>query len=246
MEKWSLLFKNIRKTYILTHGAWHGSWCWHKVASHLQNLGHNVIVPDLPGHYHNLRCFKEITLETYVNHIEEIVQSTQRPVVLVGHSMAGIILTQVAENMPDNIDQLIYISAFIPQNGGSLMDEEKQAEVPTIALEVTIDKENASISLNSSKRLRELFYANCCDKDAEYCLAHLQDQPLRPFIDTISISNDRFGRLPKLYIECLQDKAITIKDQRRMHSRIKCTVKAIDTDHSPFFSADRQLAKMLQ
>ena len=125
------------------------------------------------------------------------------------------------------------------------MDEEKQAAAPTVALEVVINEENESISLSSSKRLRELFYANCCDEDADYCLSHLQDQPLRPFVDTVSISNANFGRVPKLYIECLQDKAIAIEDQRRMHSRIKCAVKTLDTDHSPFFSADRQLTEMM-
>ena len=111
------------KTYILIHGAWHGSWCWQRVASHLQNLGHSVITPDLPGHHHNHRNFKRITLRTYVNRIEEIIQTIQQPVILVGHSMAGIVLTQLAENMPDKIDLLIYVSAFIPQNGGSLILE---------------------------------------------------------------------------------------------------------------------------
>jgi pimeloyl-ACP methyl ester carboxylesterase len=245
------------KTYILIHGAWHGSWCWHKVARRLQNLGHRVLTPDLPGHYHTGQYhigqgdhpwdFRAITLQSYVAHIEGLVAASSQPVVLVGHSMAGVVITQVAENMPDKIEQLIYLSGFILEDGGSLMDEEQQASVPTVTAAITIDEATASINLptQSPERIVELFYGQSSPEDAWYALAHVQPQPLLPFGDPVSVSASRFGRVPKLYIECLQDQAILIQDQRRMHSRTNCAVASINTDHAPFFSAEEQLTGLL-
>ena len=230
---------------VLVHGAWHGSWCWHKVATNLTKMGHKVRTPDLPGHHRNPSPLKDVTLAKYVAHIEGIIREEPQPVVLVGHSMAGVVISQVAENIPDKIASLVYVSAFIPKNGGSLLDEEKQAAVPSVALEIAVNESEGLISLSASKRVRELFYNKCSDKDAEYALPRLQDQPLRPFIDPITISPQKFGTVPKRYIECLQDNAVMIQDQRRMHSRIKCEVVTLDTDHSPFFSADKQLAGII-
>jgi hypothetical protein len=124
------------------------------------------------------------------------------------------------------------------------MDEEKKASFPTVALEVTVDQDEGSISLNSSRRIQELFYARASDQDAAYALSLLQKQPLRPFVESISISS-RFEAVPKLYIECLQDQAIRIEDQRRMYSQVSCEVASLDTDHSPFFCADEQLVEAL-
>lgn len=233
------------KRYVLVHGAWHGSWCWNRVASRIKSHGHEVVTPDLPGHHHHKHDFKDIDLARYVHHIENILLESPKPVILVGHSMAGVVITQVAENLPDKIDHLIYTSAFIPDNGGSLMDEERQATIPSVAAEVVINQEKHSVSLISSPRIRDIFYANCNEEDTQYALSLLQPQPIHPFMNTISISDARFGRVPKLYIECLQDKAIMIHDQRRMHSKIKCVVETIDTDHSPFFSADDVLTEII-
>jgi hypothetical protein len=161
--------------------------------------------------------------------------------------MAGVVITQVAENMPDKIEQLIYVSGFIPEDRGSLMDEEQQAAIPTVTAAITIDEATASIHLptQSPERIVELFYGQCSPEDAQYALAHVQPQPLLPFGEKISISASRFGRVPKLYIECLQDQAILIQDQRRMHSRTNCAVASINTDHAPFFSAEKALTDLI-
>ena len=209
-------------------------------------MGHTVMVPHLPGHASSQISFRNITLTSYIQHIENLVRLSQRSVILVGHSMAGFIITQVAENIPDKINRLIYINAFIPQNGGSLIDEEKQALIPSVALDVEVDEPNEAILLTAApQRIRELFYHNCLDEDVTYALTRLQAQPLKPFLDKVSISEERFGSVPKLYISCLQDKAIMSHDQKRMYSRIVCDVIEMDTDHSPFFSADQELAHLL-
>jgi pimeloyl-ACP methyl ester carboxylesterase len=231
------------KNYMLIHGAWHGSWCWQQVASKMQSLGYKVSIPDLPGHFRNKYDFKDVTLTKYVNHISDLLRQNDEKVVLVGHSMAGIVISQVAEIMPHKISALVYLSGFVPSNNGCLLDEEKQAKFPSVALEVKINEQDYFISVNPNK-IQELFFNNCTKDDVEYALAHFQHQPLLPFLDKVSIAHN-FSSVHKLYIECLKDKAIHIEDQRRMHSKIDCEVVSIDTDHSPFFSNIDELVSII-
>ncbi len=232
--------------YVLVHGAWHGSWCWNRVVPLLQVKGHTVLTPDLPGHDRRRTVpYADISLKTYVDSISNLIASTSHKVILVGHSMAGVVISEVAENIPASIDELVYLSAFIPDHNGSLVQEEAKAKVPSVAKEITIDDHNYEIALKLSPRIVELFYGDCSVEDQGFALRHLQKQPLRPFIDTVSLSNDRFGRVPKVYIECLDDQAIRIEDQRRMHAKIQCEVRTLRASHSPFFSMPEALSQAM-
>lgn len=82
--------------YVLVHGAWHGSWCWRKVVPLLRAKGHTVFTPDLPGHYRSATPCADVTLKTYVDSISDLIVSNNHKVILVGHSMAGVVISQVA------------------------------------------------------------------------------------------------------------------------------------------------------
>jgi len=226
----------VDKVYVLVHGAWHGSWCWRKVVPLFRAKGHTVFTPDLPGHYSSAAPCADITLETYVDSISNLIVSNNHKVILVGHSMAGVVISQVAENIPKRIEKLVYLSAFIPDNDGSLVEEEAKTNIPSVVKEISIDETSNEVSLKLSPRIAELFYGDCGIEDQGFGLLHLQKQPLRPFVDTVSLSKDRFGSVPKVYIECLEDQAIRIEDQRRMYSKIQCKVLTLRASHSPFFS----------
>ncbi len=223
-------------TYILVHGAWHGSWCWENVAKQLIAQGHTVYTPDLPGHFNNPCDFHQVTLQLYVKAVQEILRKTDCKVILVGHSMAGVVISQVAENYPEKIACLVYISGFIPAYNGSLVMEEEKASKPSVSLEVKLIKSANIISIKESLKLKQLFYNKCREDDAAYALSLLQDQPLQPFFDKVSLSIKKFDRVKKFYIECLHDQAIAIEDQRRMYSRTNCLPIILSADHSPFFS----------
>jgi pimeloyl-ACP methyl ester carboxylesterase len=233
------------KTFILIHGAWHGSWCWENTADLLQNLGHKVYTIDLPSHHTNQADFTKINLNSYVQYVTHFIKGISEKVTLVGHSMAGVIISQVAEDNSDKIDKLVYVSAFVPDHRGSLIQEEKKAIRPSVALEVLIDEENNKIKITQSKKLRELFYNMCSAQQSHQAISHLQDQPLQPFLDHVSLSETKFGKVDKIYIECLQDNAIYIDDQRRMHQKLNCQVISLESDHSPFFSCPEKLVKIL-
>ncbi|OGT52689.1 MAG: hypothetical protein A3E84_02685 [Gammaproteobacteria bacterium RIFCSPHIGHO2_12_FULL_42_13] len=234
-----------KDTYILIHGAWHASWCWRYVVPLLEAKGHRVIAPDLPGHGEYIMDFRRITLDTYVDYVTELVQAQSRRVVLVGHSLAGVIISQVAENIPECIKELIYIAAFIPETNKSLLQEASRSKSSGVSTEIMTDEAKNEVSIIPSPRVRELFYNCCRTEDVDFAFSHLQAQPYRPLADTIHISSERFGKVKKRYVECMQDMALEVDDQRRMYAKTNCTVASIHADHSPFFSAVDELVKVI-
>ena len=232
--------------YILLHGAWHASGCWKYVSPLLEREVHTVYAPDLPGHGHDLTPFAEVTLKTYVDSVIDLINRQEKPVVLVGHSMAGVIISQVAELIPEKIHQLIYVSAFIPKNHQSLSQCAQESKSPGLAPEIVTNEIENSIALIKSNRLKALFYNCCNEKDSTEGLALLQPEPFFPFISPISITPERFGKVKKLYIECLQDAVLLPEDQKRMYSKINSQVVSLNTDHSPFFSMPEELVKLIR
>src|SRR5688572_24497015 len=110
-----------RRIFLLISGAWHGSWCWHKIVPRLEQAGHKTLAPDLPCYGADRTPLATITLEMWTRHVCEILEAQPGPVILVGHSRAGIIISQVAERLPDKIEKLIYVSGFLLRRGESIL-----------------------------------------------------------------------------------------------------------------------------
>lgn len=111
-------------TYILVHGAWGGSWCWKRVRQALQARGHQVFTPTLTGvgERSHLRS-PQVNLDTHIADVVNLIRWEELShVVLCGHSYGGCVITGVADRVPDRIDALIYLDAFVPENGQSLHD----------------------------------------------------------------------------------------------------------------------------
>ena len=232
-------------TYLLIHGAWHGGWCWRKVVPLLQAKGHNVPAPDMPGHGDDKTPMANVTLKSYTDRICEIAAAQAEPVILVGHSMGGVLITQAAEEHPRKIRALVYMCAFLPRNGDSLMtwaqqDRESMVNPTTID---SLSKELVGFKIEHS---REAFYANSADEDIAFAQSHLVNQSTAPFVTPIVSTMERWGQIPRYYIECAQDRAITLGLQREMQKHSPCNKTfSIDTDHSPFLSAPEPLADIL-
>src|SRR5687767_10121804 len=108
-------------SFLLVHGAWHGAWCWYKVAALLRARGHEVRAIDLPSHGIDARAPGSVTLEDYVDAAHTALDGMSRPVV-VGHSMGGIVLSALAEKHPERIGSLVYVAAFLLGDGMKLLD----------------------------------------------------------------------------------------------------------------------------
>jgi pimeloyl-ACP methyl ester carboxylesterase len=111
-------------TFVLVHGAWHGSWCWQRVRAALQQLGHEVFTPTLTGIGERSHLLAEnVDLQTHVLDVVNLIQWEElKDVVLCGHSYGGMVVTSVADRIPQRIRSLVFLDAFVPQDGQSLMD----------------------------------------------------------------------------------------------------------------------------
>src|SRR5450631_1591587 len=111
-------------TYVLVHGAWHGGWCWQRVAPRLRAAGHDVYTPTLTGLGERVHLARpEIDLTTHVTDVVNLIQYEDlTDIVLVGHSSGGMVITGVVDQLPGRIAHLVYLDAFVPQPGQSLFD----------------------------------------------------------------------------------------------------------------------------
>ncbi|ASJ73843.1 alpha/beta fold hydrolase [Granulosicoccus antarcticus] len=120
---------------VLVHGAWHGGWCYRDLAALLRSQGHAVFTPTHTGVGERAHQANEaITLETHVRDVQGCIESEELDdVLLCGHSYGGMVITQLAERIPEKIKTLVYLDAFVPENGDSLIDLLQTALVPEVA-----------------------------------------------------------------------------------------------------------------
>ena len=228
--------------YILVHGASHGAWCWNKVVPLLQQYGHTVIAPDLPGHGHDRTPIQNVTLKAYTDRICEVIDAQDENVILVGHSMAGIVITQTAEYRPDRIRTLVYVTALMPTDGKSMLDTTEEIRDPS----VRIVADDALSYVYREDLLKQLFYGDCSEDDIAFARSMLVPQPMAPVQEAVHLSESRFGRVKRVYIECLQDGIIPPAFQKKMYTAVPCErVISMNTSHSPFFSQPQELARHL-
>jgi pimeloyl-ACP methyl ester carboxylesterase len=231
-------------TFLLIHGAWHGGWCWRHVVGRLEAQGHRVSAPDLPGHGDDPTPTASVTLKSYTARICEIASAQPEPVILAGHSMGGVAITQAAEDCPEGIRALVYMCAFLPRSRESLTtwaSQDFESKVNPTSLDIGGD----GTTVFKPESAREAFYLQCSDEDIAFARARLVPQSPAPISTPVVTTPERWGRIPRYYIECARDRAITLKLQRAMQKESPCRQTfSIDTDHSPFFSRPQELTNI--
>lgn len=232
-------------TFILIHGAYHGAWCWYKVIPLLSKAGHRVVAPDLPSLGRDTTPVQQVSLDSWTHTVCTVVEAQSEPVVLVGHSRGGLLLSAVAETLPDKIERLVYVTAALLGDGKSLrqllVDDRTSQIIPNLV--VAADGHSSWVR---DEALREVFYGESPDEDIALARLLVRPEARGPAGTAIHVTKENFGSVPRAYIECARDRAIPLQLQRAMQVDWPCdSVHTLDTDHSPFFSAPRQLAALL-
>ncbi|MBJ7928933.1 alpha/beta hydrolase [Bacillus toyonensis] len=230
-------------TYVLVHGAWQGEWTWELVKPQLEALGHTVITLDLPGSGKDTTPSQNITLDSYVDAVTATINQQTEKVIVVGHSMGGIVITQTAELIPNKIDKLVYLCAFLPQNGESLGSKLDGEAGPQFSI-----NEN-DMTAELIPNLIEKTFLNATENEEikEASSKKMRPQPLGPFQQQLKISEENFGTVDRIYIETTLDRAIPIDFQRRMNTETPCSkIITLEADHSPFFSKATELVNCLR
>ncbi|MEE4361442.1 MAG: alpha/beta fold hydrolase [Pseudomonadales bacterium] len=231
--------------FVLVHGAWHGGWCWDRLTPLLEAGGASVTAPDLPGAGADETAVEAIDLELYAEHVERWIRELDRPVELVGHSMGGAVISRVAERLPQYLTGLTYLCAFLPRDGESL--GQLGAEDADTQLNAALHAGTTAGTLElDAEDARRIFYHDCPAADAELALARLRPQPVAPLRAPVVLSTAAWGSVPRAYVLCTEDRAVSPAQQRRMLERVPCDpVIELATGHSPFHAAPERLAEAL-
>ncbi|NAY91085.1 alpha/beta fold hydrolase [Muricauda sp. JGD-17] len=229
------------KTFILIHGSWHSAWNWHKVVPILENQGHKVYAIDLPGMGRDKTPIKNITLKSTVEKLCKLIDSIEEKVILVGHSKNGIMISQVAEYRPEKIEKLIYLAAYLIPNGKTQVEYSSQDIDGVLKPYVTRYPDTKSHTLQP-EIYKEGLYHDCDDDITEMAKVILSHEPIESGMAKLELTEENYGSVPKYYIECTDDRAVTPFIQQKMYNETPCLkVYKIQTSHSPFFSHPKEL-----
>jgi len=233
-------------TFVLVHGGWNGGWCWEKVVPLLEEAGHEAEAPDLPGSGDDPTPIPEVSLQGYADWISGVLDAQSEPVVLVGHSSGGVVISQAAEQRPDKVKLLVYLAAFLLRDGETLFSVAENETGSLILPNLVMSEDGASATIREDV-IKEALFHDCSDDDAERAKSRFAPQALAPFVTPLALTEENFGRVPRVYIETLQDRAVSPSFQKELYERLPCQeVVSMDTSHSPFFSAPEDLAGHLE
>ncbi|HXC57509.1 MAG TPA: alpha/beta fold hydrolase [Rhizomicrobium sp.] len=229
-------------TIVLIHGHMHGAWCWEKVVPLLKAKGHRVVAFDLPSRGADTSAHETATLEQFVKAAEDVVRAQGEPVVLVGHSAGGTVLSELAERMPERIARLVYVAATLLPDGESIFSAiiAKSPADPAIAVV------GASACKSEDSLARRRFYNTSSDEEAAWALSQLCAEPIPPMTHPVRVTPERYGRVRRAFIQTRFDNAVPIDAQAAMCAALPCDpVIVMDTDHSPFLCAPAEFAAHL-
>jgi pimeloyl-ACP methyl ester carboxylesterase len=237
-----------RVTFILVHGAWHGSWAWDTIVPRLKAAGHEAIAVDLPGNGRDSTPPQQVTLELYAAHVATIVDAVTGPVVLVGHSMGGMTVAQTCELRSNRIALAIYLCAFVLPDGMSVLEFYGKYLQPWMRgahSRVTHDPQGLYSSIDPASAA-EVFYHQADRSLAEAAARRLTPQPEGARRSPIHLRAARFGRVPRVYVEALDDRSVHLPLQRQIQELTPfLAVYGLDSDHAPQLSQPDKLIDVL-
>lgn len=228
---------------VLVHGSCHGAWCWRDLAPELAALGHAVEMLDLPGSPGHPMPHKDVTLSACADAVLELVRAGP-PAIVVGHSWGGFPITAAAEKDDSGIARLVYLAAYLPMDGLSLMEMRLLSPFQSLASYMKLTEDEASFCVPVEHQ-RGLFLQDCGAETVAYAARHLGPQAIRPQKEALAAS-PRARALPRSYIICTEDQTIAPDFQEIMAEDLPAADRhRIDTGHSPFFADPVGLARLI-
>lgn len=227
--------------FLLIHGSCHGAWCWRDVLPLLHAAGHGARAIDLPGRGADQTPLADVTLDLYARAILDAIDT---PVVLVGHSMAGYPISAAAELAPEKVQKLVYVCAYVPASGRSLVEMRQAAPAQPLLEAIRKTPDGLAFTIDPAQAAAK-FYHDCPPEAVAYAIPRLGPQAILPQATPLHLSA-RYADVPRHYIRCTDDRTIPPAYQVTMTSGWPAdTVSALDTSHSPFFAAPQALADRL-
>jgi pimeloyl-ACP methyl ester carboxylesterase len=233
--------------FVLVHGAFAGAWIWTPLMDRLKAAGHSADAFDLPGLGDDHTPTSEVTLDACASRLCGVLAANSERAFVVGNSMGGIIATQGAARCPERVAALVYVAAFLPRDGQSLLDLTKLPEGAGDQVQANISIEgDPPVAIMPAAASRHVLYGSCSEDIAALAIARQRPQPVAPFATPVSIPSGALDGINRYYVICTRDRAIPPPLQRRMIAENVCAdVVELDTDHTPQLSMTDELAAAL-
>jgi pimeloyl-ACP methyl ester carboxylesterase len=219
-----------------------GAWLWHKVKPIMEQQGARVIAYDLPGHGERSSRREGVNMSAYINDVLSFIAGNNlRDIILVGHSMSGIVITKAAEEVPERIRHLVYLAAVVPRDGDALIDlltRERQESLRKL--------EGKALELFCPiDALRPGYFTDQAGEEQDFYLRQLTPQPLAVFFEKIPLRRFYSLKIPRTYILGARDKALPPGLTRRFAERLHVKPIEIDAGHDMMVVEPEEVAGIL-
>jgi pimeloyl-ACP methyl ester carboxylesterase len=228
--------------FLLIHGAMRGAWLWDKLMPLLMKGGANPIAIDLPGHGDRTAEASFTTMSTYIDDVVQLIRKENlKDLVLVGHSMSGIVISKVAEEVPERIKHLVYLAAVVPKNNEALID------LLTKERQETLNKLHGKVKeiFGTPDQLRPMYFTDLDGEEKEFYLRQLTPQPLAVFFEKMHFKQFPKIPIPMTYLLGLKDKSLPPALTKRFAERLGVEPVEIDAGHDLMVSRPDEVAKVL-
>jgi pimeloyl-ACP methyl ester carboxylesterase len=236
----------VKPTFVLVHAAWQGPYAWESVKKQLAEKGFQVEVVQLPGHGDDYTDPKLLKMASYIGYVTNVIKKIGHQVILVGHSLAGIIISGVAEEIPNLIEKLVFVAAYVPESGQSAYAISLLDKQSILGASLSVSDDQSVFNIKEE----DIFNIFCQDgsEDAKKALLqHYRPEPAAPFGETVSLSDERFGKIPKYYIETLKDHGIGNDLQKQMIATAGIKhVYSLNSGHTPSLSVPDKTSDLLR
>jgi len=231
-------------TIVIIHGAWSSSNDWQHVSQDLVAGGNSVVSVNLPGHGSDNTPISTISLKLYVDEVKKAIGSKQN-VVLVGHSFGGIVASQVAEEIAPQIKKIIYIAAYVPKNGESLLTIAQMDTESHVGKNLIVD-EKAGVASIKKEGIADVFLADAPKQVADYVCNNLKPEPLAPLATPVTLTDIKFGKINKVFVYSLNDHTIGYLLQQKMAKDASIErAYSLPSSHTPFIMFPHVLAQII-
>ncbi|MGE3635519.1 MAG: alpha/beta fold hydrolase, partial [Sandaracinaceae bacterium] len=184
---------------LLVHGSWYGAWCWERVAPRLTKRGHRVVAIDLPAHGADPTSIGDVTLSAYADACARAIDELGAPAVVVGHSMAGAVLSTLAEASPDRVATLVYVAAYLLRDGESIFQLAMTDADSRLGPHLRPDEAEGVIAV-APEGFGAALASGCVDVDVSRAREAARPDPLRPLATPVRVTPERFGAVARTYV----------------------------------------------
>jgi len=237
----------MRTEFVLVHGFSHGAWAWDLLRGRLEAKGHVVVAVELPGHGRRAHERTRASVDGYAQAVADaMVQAGLARAVVVGHSMAGLVIPKVAELVPARVAHLVFLAAVVPESGRSMLETHIPPALHPL-LEGLARAGGGAIQYPAAfEWARWLGDLPPGDPRVADALARMTPQPVRPLTEGVDLARFHALGVPRTYVRCLRDAAVPPARAAEYARRLGVTPVDLDTAHNPMVSAPDRLAALLE